>query len=479
MVLLLLACTSTDPATEKPPHPRPDPTASTPTDPVDSVPADSTGPDDSATTGPPPPAPVLQFDGARPHNLLVVSVDTTRRDQLGYFTGLDTSPNLDAFLAQAVVLYDHRSCSSWTAPSALCVVTGTFPPEEGYWPSTVYESYGPDPRIPWVPDDLHTMAQDLQAAGYYTAMLTANGVFSDNLGGGILNGFERVNKSLWVQAPVVVDTGLTEVRRAQRDGRPWYVHVHFIDPHTPYEAPTSYATELEGLDELPWDVTNATGMYQAEAAYWTASERQQDLIRAAMTAVYRGEIRYWDENFGAFWASLDAMGALDDTLVVFWTDHGEQFAEHTGFHHGISLYDQENRSTAAFWAANLRPQEWMGKTVHPDLAPTILDGLGLAADPAMTGTVVGLAPADRTTFHFNYIYGWEQPHITWIKNQKKLMYYWDGRKHFYDLAADPEELVDLYDATNPDVVAGWAELRPEVDHIVAAWPEVTAVGAEP
>ncbi len=483
MLALLLACADApDPA-------KPGPTESTPaTDTTGTIPgtdsADSTGgtgntgnTDDTAP--PPPPTPVLQFEGKPPRNLLVISVDTMRRDQIGYFSGLDTTPNLDALLAESVVLYDHRSCGSWTAPSALCVVTGTFPPDEGYWPSNVYQSSGPDPRIPWVPDDLHTMAMDLQAAGFYTGIVTANGVFSDNLGGGILNGFETVTKKLWLQAPTVAAAGTSQVNRALRDGRPWYAHIHFIDPHTPYEAPDAYATELADLGSLPWDVTDSTQAYLAEAAYWSASELQQELIRDSLLAVYRGEFRFWDETFGQLWASLDAVGALDDTLVVFWTDHGEQFAEHTGFHHGISLYDQENRSTAAFWARNLRPTEWMGKTLHYDLAPTILEGLGLPADPEMIGLVAGLAPADRTTFQFNYILGWEDPHITMIRDQKKLMYYWNGRKYFYDLAADPEELTDLYDAEDPEIIDFWSELGPEIDGIAARWPEVVPVSAAP
>jgi len=465
---LLLACAGSDDAAGTRP-PRPDGEDS-PTSATESGTSDSPTPTDS-TVPTEPPAPALVFEGERPRNLLMISLDTTRQDQLGYFSGLDTTPNLDAFLRGAVALEDHRSCASWTAPSSLCVVTGAFPPDLGWYPSTVYQSYGPDPRIPWVPDDLRTLAVQLQEVGYRTSMVTSNGVFSDRLGGGILDGFDTVVERLWMQAPAVAETGLVQVDRAVGSGSPWYVHVHFIDPHTPYEAPVEYATELATLPEIPWDVTDTTGLYAAEAAFWGENERQQELIRAAITSVYRAELRYWDEEFGRMWAELDASGALDDTLVVFWTDHGEQFAEHNGWHHGISLWDQENRATAAFWAKNLSPREWTGPTLHQDIAPTVLDALGLAPDPAMSGLVVGMAPADRSRIQFNYIYGWGAAQSSLVRGSKKLLYHWDGSKYFYDLEADPEELVNLYDAADPEILDFWRELEPQVQGLADAWPE--------
>jgi hypothetical protein len=64
--------------------------------------------------------------GATPRNLLVISVDTTRRDRVGLLSDYDdTTPNFDVIFSDGVILADHRSCSNWTAPSSYCAQSGT------------------------------------------------------------------------------------------------------------------------------------------------------------------------------------------------------------------------------------------------------------------------------------------------------------------------------------------------------------------
>src|SRR5262245_30081311 len=118
-LVMALACRGSDPG--KHPSGSGDTDSSPPESHVDSAP-----PPDSDHSGSPPPVdtstppdtaaePVVAFSGARPTNLLIISLDTTRRDQIGHFTGLDTTPFLDSVLAQGVVLADHHTCSNWTA----------------------------------------------------------------------------------------------------------------------------------------------------------------------------------------------------------------------------------------------------------------------------------------------------------------------------------------------------------------------------
>ena len=444
---------------------------------------DGGGTDGGSDTGEGPPEPVaaLQFDGERPQNLLLISVDTTRRDQLGLTSGLDTTPNLDAILAEGVVLEDHRTCSNWTAPSMMCAVNGRWPLADGFWPTGVFD-YAADARIPVTPEGLPTLASLLAERGYATGLVTSNTVFSDWNSPNIVAGYTAMANTDWAAAPTVTAEALAMVEGMLEGRQPWFVHVHYIDPHGPYVAPESYATELKKLEhggDFDWDVTDSNQVYSLMSSWPWLTEAETLIAREYLFAVYRAELRYWDDSLGTLWRQLGAMGALDDTLVVFYSDHGEQFGEHEQFQHGKSLNPEENRVLGGFWAANMVPGRWAGPTQHQDLAPTVLDALVLEATDLHEGTVVGLAPDDRSLFSFCYLVGYCDPVMSIVKNDVQLIYHWNGKRFLYDVALDPEATTDLWSETDPTAIALWAELQPQVQAVAHRWPFLAPVDAEP
>jgi hypothetical protein len=134
----------------------------------------------------------------------------------------------------------------------------------------------------------------------------------------------------------------------------------------------------------------------------------------------------------------------------------------------MSLYDEENASTLAFWSKNIVPLRWTGPTIHQDISPTILEALGVPAGKT-TGYVVGEAPEDRIRVTFDYRKGERQPMFAAIQGDRKLMYWFDGTKELFDLSVDPGELNDLYDATDPQVKELWEALLPYVDMLQKDW----------
>lgn len=475
-MFLLLACTQDPPASDaRPPHPRPE--DSTPveesTPPDDSSPGESGTGDDTGEKKPPPdPEPIVRFVGDPPRNLLVVSVDTFRRDQVGYLSGLDTTPFFDTVMAQSVRLEDHRTCSNWTAPSMLCSTLGYLPVDDGWWPTGVYVGYGSDPRVPDIPDELPTLAQVLSEQGFATTLVSANGVYSPNNGTGIVTGFENVGAVYWYPAESVTPTATWWVDATAASGRPWYVHVHFSDPHGPYYYWDGYSYEVDALEakfDWPWNMRNSGSVYGMMYDFYTLTPEEKAIAQQFFFAIYRGEIRYWDAHFESWWNDLDRRGLLDDTLVAFWFDHGEQFGEHDDFQHGQTLHAQENRAFAAFWAKNIVPSAWTGPTIHQDLPPTILDAMGLSPAETHTGTVAGLAPEDRSLFTFNYLVGYSEPLYGVVREDQQLIYHFNGDKFLYDLATDPDGSTNLYDSADPDVTALWSELMPGVVKIREEW----------
>jgi arylsulfatase A-like enzyme len=403
-----------------------------------------------------------------PQNLLVISLDTTRRDRLSFFDDGDITPNLAAIFADGVLLEDHRSCSNWTAPSTYCAQSGNFQLDADVWPTGLREAEG-DPLVTWPPAENSTLATILGGAGFDTTFVTSNSIFSLDMNGASY-GFDREVRWFWAPSPNVVDMAIKNAADLGKNGKRWYYHVHFVDPHEQYEAPAAYWTDPK-LD-CPWDMTSINVLKQLTGGViWDGlDDEDKELARACLFNVYEGELRYWDQELARFWSYVDDAGLLEDTLVVFWTDHGQSFGEHSDkFNHGKTLYDHENRSTAAFWARDIAPLHWAGPTIHQDLAPTILEALDVPLGEH-TGTVLGHAPEDRMRVAFNYLVGYTVPRLSVVQENLKLMYAWDGTMHLYDLAADPDELDDQFDPSDPDVARLWDVLEPLAERTDEVWP---------
>ncbi len=485
LTIALLFCCTND-------APNPEPPAPEPTDPVDSgetTPTITTttpptgdtgaagGTGDTGATTPTDPSDTVGaltfLDGQRPSRLLVISLDTTRRDYIGRFSGNGLTPALDAVLAEAVVLEDHRSCSNWTAPSMTCVMSGRTPMHFNFF-TWNYDDAVPNRPPPGYADV--NLPGKLSAAGFATSLVTANWVFSS--GTGVANGFRSEIIMDYAFAPDVAAEALRAYADVESTGNPWYLHVHFMDPHGPYCAPEAFVDtsiiEASSLTLEEW----CGDSYGPGGAYGYLQPDEQRAMLDAYHAMYAGEMAYWDTEFGAFWQNLDQAGALDDTLVMFVTDHGQQFFERGGHGHGIRLGNEENRSTAAFWAKNLAPVAYTEPTYHPDLTATLFEVFGLQAPQPLVGITVGSAPADRSIRTLNY-WGW-QPELMVVHDDHQLIYHWlDSERWFYDLTSDPEGLIDVYDPTDPALVAAWTEMNAWIDEVHTVWdhlPDPVAPG---
>lgn len=434
--------------------------------PVTTPPTDDTGASvPSGDTGPAPPASVLQFTGAPPTNLLIVSLDTTRRDYLGWFTGNGNTPNLDAVLAEGVVLERHRSCSSWTVPSMTCVTTGLSPFDLGWWPWTT------DFAVPGSDPDLPTLAAQLAyTRGFATTLVTANDLFDSMFH--FDNGFATVIRPSWLPAENVTNAALEQALALVGGRDPFYLHVHYIDPHGNYCPPDLYVDASDYAPIGGYDL--CYDMYPLAFYEWPDQDPAwQAIFERDLQELYDAEIEYWDAEFGRLWAELDAMGALDDTLVVFVTDHGEQLLERGSLGHGYTLGAEENRSTAAFWAKGIVPRVWTANTVHEDLAATLQDHFDVVPPTPSTGTVVGLAPDDRMLRALLY-WSTGAARLSVVQHDTQLLYDWWGEKHFYDHAVDDAGLTDQYDPADPRVLDLWVEMQAFVDDVVLTWPSAGA-----
>jgi len=432
------------------------------------TPTDDTAPMEDDSTAPSGGA--LAFSES-PRNVLFIALDTTRRDVIGRFSGdAAATPNLDALLAEGVVLEDHRSCSNWTWDSVLCVQSGQDPWRLGF----AYVDESGVARSS-VPADVRLMSSVVRDAGYQTALATAQGYMSpDNR---MSQGFDDSWYVLDAPATELTD-GALDLLSGFDPAEPWYLHLHYMDPHELYDPPEAYLDGLDGLDPIDFDLTVRTEYEALRAgAIDEMSEAERELVLAHLWVRYLAELKYFDDQLGRLLDTMEAGGWLDDTLVVFWTDHGEQIWQHGYSTHGGSLFEEEIRATAAFWAKGLTPLAWTEPTTHVDLWPTIAVALGLPNTTTFTGVPVGRRDDDAALFSLRY--RGPKSFQSVVQDDKKLFYNWNGSKEYYDLAADPGELANVYDSTDPDVVALWELLAPQLEAVEAAMGGASPVDPGP
>jgi len=400
-------------------------------------------------------------------NLLMISMDTLRIDRLGRYGCEQFSPFIDSLLKAGVVLDNHHSCSSWTLPSATCVLTGQDPVELGAFPRILTGE-----KIPKIPDQAVTLASSLGDAGFRTLLLSSNLYISEK--SNLDRGYDKaISKSK--PAQILLNAFLEEIDALEDADAttPWFAHVHLIDPHTPYAPPNEYLAGLEDLPSIDWDL-NAVGVARTLAENWSDLTRQaQKDVREHLAFRYAAEIRYLNDALEGFFADLEKRGVLEHTLIVLWSDHGEQFWEHGLWGHGLSLHAGENRATAAFLGPGVPRRDWKEPTTHTDIAPTILTALGVAVPSVYSGAIVGTETADRPLWA-NTVPKHYPITQSVAQNNQVLIYSWDGQKKFYDWSTDPFEQQNLYDSNNEAVQSLWAHLLPEIEALQALLPEMEA-----
>jgi arylsulfatase A-like enzyme len=393
----------------------------------------------------------LVFEGTPPRNVLMISLETLRRDAVGFYggEGPDT-PFLDGLLAGGVALEDHRSCSNWTYLSALCALSGSDGLTLGFLPG------GSESNEP-LPGDVALLVDRLAEAGYSTGLVTTNAFIGSISGMDARFGvFDERD-----EAPAEETTEAT-LAALEALEPPWFLHAHFFDPHLRYTPPDEYLGELDALPPSPVDLVEKGVAGRIGAAWDGLSEEDRETLLAHLDARYRGEVAYLDDQLERLFTELDARGALEDTLVVLWSDHGEQLFEHGDFTHGRSLHVEETAAVAGFLAPGLAPARWSQPTTHADLAPTVLDALGLPPG-AIGGAPLGASDAGRALFLDHR--GTDVVQQAVVQDGWKLIYRWDGALTLYEAAADPGEQSERSAAEPERMAALWAALAPRVERL--------------
>ncbi len=352
--------------------------------------------------------------GSAFRHLVLISLDTTRADHLGcYGDPRGLTPAIDALAGEGVV-FDHVTAPApTTLASHTSLMTGTWPQTSGVV------------RNGFVVHEANEMlAEILSAAGFHTAAFLGSFALARRFG--FAQGFDRYDEDFETEmdlskgvdqnqrrAQDVVDAALAHVDEVGDERL--FLFVHFFDPHSPYDPPPPWDRRFAPPGRTPtWSLDlHSEGIRSHQEEYIAKSiglagigadglplelvdgvHMKPKPVDADLAMLYAGEVAYTDSQIGRLFSELDRRGILTDALVVVTSDHGETFYEHGDYwSHGSWVYD-----TTIHVPLVMRFPDGRGAGRHVsdvasniDVAPTILDLLGLARPENMEG--VSLAGA--------------------------------------------------------------------------------------
>lgn len=252
-------------------------------------------------------------------NVIFILIDTLRADHLSYFGyERNTSPNLDAFAKENLVFKNAFSPAPWTPTAMASIFTGLYPSVHGMIPPNSREEALRSAAK--LTDKVYTLAELFKDNGYYTMAVQTNPWLSNTFG--YAQGFDNYVFKHRQKANIINDEAyklLNEfIENKDNKGKPFYLYLHYLDPHNPYKAPKEYDTLYTDTIQGDYD------------------ERAQELIRK-----YDREIKYTDDKMGELFDFLKKKKLYDNSIIVVLADHGEQFFERGHHGHGFNLYSEE------------------------------------------------------------------------------------------------------------------------------------------
>jgi arylsulfatase A-like enzyme/Flp pilus assembly protein TadD len=350
-------------------------------------------------------------------NLLLITLDTVRADRLSCNGSKRVStPHLDGLAAGGVNFTRARTSAPLTLPAHASIMTGTYPPVHGVRDNGSYR----------LPEDQLALAEVLDEHGYETAAFI--GAFVLDRSFGLAQGFDVYDEGDWGEARIggnlaaerpaeaVYDAFSKWIEERAEDG-PFFAWVHLYDPHAPYTPPEPFRKRY-------------------------------------VSDPYAGEIAYTDAVVGKIVADLGSRALLQSTLVAVVGDHGEGLGEHGEQTHSLLIYNSTIHVPMLLTFPDRIPP---GKTVDQltrtiDLAPTILDYLGLAR-PFGQGTslrslIDGKDLDEEILAYSESLYpslnlGWSELRGLEAGSHRFIL---APRPELYDLAHDPGERENVIDS---------------------------------
>lgn len=380
-------------------------------------------------------------------NVLLITIDSLRADFLGCYnkeiSKEGISPNIDKWASNAIFFLDANTQSSHTSASFLSMLSGKYPSNAlcNDWYSFVSEK--------------RTMiSQIFKSNGYYTCAFHSNpyisnyygfnkgfDLFMDNLPqlsqgkikGKFLNTFYRLKNIItepYENAEKINSQVFTWLRKKVT---PHFLWVHYMDVHGPY------------ISKDGWTTKNRLSAFMLWRKALSNPEKITEKERKTLLETYKEEIRYLDHQIAKLLEIIDN----DNTIIILTADHGDLLGEHKLYGHTEKLYNSALHvplliKLPKFFKCNTHNIKSPVK--HIDLAPTLVDILGLKSENSFDGASFwSLMVGKDTKYDSDYIISEiTRKYLCVRKNEWKLIVnYKKNYKELYNLSHDSEEKNNL------------------------------------
>ena len=369
-------------------------------------------------------------------NVIYLLLDAARHDAFQAFNphARFPTPGITTLAGGGMIFTNAYTPANWTLPSVVGLFTGRYP-----------HSFGDMGEMFRLPKTVPVLAEHLKKQGFETAALVANPFISEPFG--LKRGWDTFhNYSMEGNRSTMAEFLYQRVdewleKRKDKTKR-FFLYVHAMDTHDPYTLHPHTAKHYEGkyqgqlkdIKLLNTDINNKNS-----DLYRKLNEADKRWFRA----MYDGEVEFHDHNFKLLMENLEARKILDNTLIIYSSDHGEELWDHGGLDHGHAMYQEQIKTPLVL---HYEPLFEPGSKVNDlvellDITPTMLEVLGVPALPGTHGVSL--------RHLINKVQGQGAPYaimsgnqLTVIVGRYKLFGSLDEGKLF-DLKKDPAERKNL------------------------------------
>jgi arylsulfatase A-like enzyme len=413
-------------------------------------------------------------------NIVLIALDTQRADHLGcYGYPKDTSPFLDSIAAKGVLFERCYAPNIPTHPSFTTMLTG----KEAITHDIVNIGGG----VP-IKDGVKMIQEVLQENGWATGAV-------DTMGRHFSRGFDEYHSPQWdLSDPLTLrrvehvnDMAIPLIEKLKSGDKPFFLFLHYWDPHTPYLPPEGYRTRFYPESRDPYDVNNHSmdPAWNDEMFKWYFHDWMPGVTDTEyVNNLYDGETRYMDDHLGRVFEALESV--KEDTLVLITADHGEILDEQLGFYDHHGLYEGDVHVPLIMYRPGTLPagKRVPGFVQNVDFVPTFFEMAGMPDVLNSEGkSLVPLINGERDGNYEELFLSeatWEVKRAV-VKDGWKFIQSFEVDPHnrpmqeLFDLKNDPTEQNNLAEE-NPEKIA---ELKARLDAWVAKRLQETGRSIDP
>ena len=369
-------------------------------------------------------------------NVLMICLDTVRFDSFWLPERLGEEDALSPWLKKATVFSQAHSTAPWTVPAVGSVLTGLYPSQHGGGLFDA-EVANLSQQIPSALGSAPTLAEMLNDEGFATAAITSHPWFASQYG--LERGFKKLQLRRGMENVTTHAIKWLDRWLRRKDSDRFFLYTHFMEAHDNHShlrrfdeflEPVSAQQRQQIIDHAPPNTCNNT------------ESKMCKRFQIYAQAIFELRIKVAE-----LLTALDQRSLLDNTLVLLYSDHGEEFHDHKaaaktlnadprgfyGYGHGQSLYQELLRVPLIVWQPDQIGRNVQQATSLVDVVPSLLHWLGLVERPELAG--VSQVEAARQN----------QPAFEWAQTQDLEAIKTDREIYASGIAYGPEQMAVLRD----------------------------------